>query len=129
MESPFSLKTLSLVQMLFITAIMLMVGSVAMSMVAMLETMQKNSDNLEKLVTAAMIENTSYDINVVEHSGGSAEYFAIPLPGLNEAEALEEYKLNTELQCTEPECPDSIEVKLIRTVLDEQTILRDTMLK
>lgn len=129
MESPFSLKTLSLVQMLFITAIMLMVGSVAMSMVAMLETMQKNSDNLEKLVTAAMIENTSYDINIVEYYQETPKCFAIPLSGMDEVGALQEYDLERDLECGSSVCPDSVQVKLIRTVLNEQTILRDTMIR
>lgn len=129
MESPFNLKNLRLAQMLYITAIMLMLGSVAMSMVAILETMQKNSEKLDKLVTAAMIENTTYDINIVEYYGESPKYFAIPLTGMDEAGALQEYDLEKSLECNSSVCPDSVEVKLIRTVLDEQTTIRDTMIR
>lgn len=129
MESPFSFRNLNIVQTIFLTAIMLMVGSVAMSMVAILEAMQKSSDKMDKLVTAAMLQNTSYDINIVEYYQETPKYFAIPLVGMDEVGALQEYDLERNLECGSSVCPDSVQVKLIRTVLDEQTILRDTMIR
>lgn len=129
MESPFSFKNLNLVQTIFLTAIMVMLASVAMSMVAILEAMQKSSDKIDKLVIAAMLENTSYDINIVEYYQETPKYFAIPLPGMDEVGALQEYDLERDLECGSSVCPDSVQVKLIRTVLNEQTILRDTMVR
>ena len=129
MESLFNVRQLTVVQTIFITAIMLMVGSVAMSMVAILETMQKSSEKIDKLVVAAMLQNTTYDINIVEYYQETPKYFAIPLVGMDEVGALQEYDLERNLECGSSVCPDSVQVKLIRTVLDEQTILRDTMIR